>query len=755
METTNTKNRPEIVGIEFIGPEPIETMYWRNEVATHVFYGRNGAGKSRLLAGIGQSLSSDQLNNLSFRESGKRSATSIVIRLRDDSGLESRSRQLDGFRWRLISEILLLPDGEYPEETGNLSTDHSAEGADFRDADTKLVSTCELIRELVRRALQPMIETIQRESEEFDLGYESLVNEICADCVLVIECDVRRSDHWNVFIGFSSSESTPRLRALLERLTYLDGLYGSSGGNQPPPGRFDFESASDIASAFRSMHNEASNKPSWMPEFVIYLFGPIPGEELPVRLDPILESGDYESSIERSIHDLFFRIAHGLEAESRGELSVSNLSEQYLPFPIFAENSERANELAYPLALKPVVVTAIAVLESIANDVVKQVLIEPLELSLMISTNLNWIYSGFERPVSWRARDPRSADWIPILDLSEAQARWATFSIRIAHEYLVDAIESIAVEPVSDRFPLVGTSNSRQGRIVIIDEPERALHRRAERFLAEGLIELGERMGMTIIVATHSPEFLRDDRAIKYHVGRTSTGSVQATEFTPTMVKSDEILGINREDTLLLVRTVILVEGEHDLWVLREIIGDELDRARAVVAPMRGASRLATAVDAQLLIDYTDASVVVVLDNVNGERASSAWNQACDLAGTGDLENAIDVIRRSFDRRIAEEKFLSEFAIRCLGLGLQHRFRIQTLSKADILEYLDPSHFGGGSLTWEEIRKRHSSHDGTPIKKWMESTLGSDFSETTISRAAASCDSIHEDFTAILDACRM
>ena len=99
---------------------------------------------------------------------------------------------------------------------------------------------------------------------------------------------------------------------------------------------------------------------------------------------------------------------------------------------------------------------------------------------------------------------------------------------------LDDVGASMGVEP----FPAnSGNVPSPSGRVlaqaqhqhiglVLLDEPEEALHSRAERHLVSGLRSLARHLKAPVVVATHSPELLAAEDFQLHHVSRDNRGRI-------------------------------------------------------------------------------------------------------------------------------------------------------------------------------------------------------------------------------------
>lgn len=358
--------------------------------------------------------------------------------------------------------------------------------------------------------------------------------------------------------------------------------------------------------------------------------------------------------------------------------------------------------------------------------------------------------------LTWEAHD-RSGRWISLTELSDTQQRWARFAIRLA------------IQQQPERL-----------KLLLIDEPERGLHRRAESHLQRALARLAEDdPDLTIVLASHSPIFLEANNATLHHLARNDDGQLEVHDLKAVDRHHVNDLGISTTDLLQLTRIVLLVEGQHDEWVLDELFHDEFARLGVRVMSMRGANKLIAAADGQLLFDFTDAHLVVMLDNSDTDSSNSAFNEAIDswnrTGNISDAEQALakllkpnkEIGRNSKDAQ-TEATALKDFCLAAISLGRHNRVGFQHLGKLDIEDYFDPRHFlpkTSGQVrvpSWTALRKEHQAakrrDSGTPnFKRWLTATYDARFSERNFREAvrdARAKNSIHPDFTEALDRLR-
>ena len=208
-------------------------------------------------------------------------------------------------------------------------------------------------------------------------------------------------------------------------------------------------------------------------------------------------------------------------------------------------------------------------------------------LELSVRPQREWLT---EQPVQWVARRTPGDDPVGVAWLSHAESRWAQLAIQIA---------------------LTQTPTP----LVILDEPEAALHRAAEAHMAGGIAELASDGRARFVLSTHSPELLDSRAGARYLVRRRSPDHEgELVPFTGAALHAMEELGLNPSDLLRRTRGFMLVEGEHDVAALTGWFADEFTDLGVEVLPLRGASKLKTVLDSRFLFEYTEAVLFPLLD---------------------------------------------------------------------------------------------------------------------------------------------
>jgi energy-coupling factor transporter ATP-binding protein EcfA2 len=373
-----------------------------------------------------------------------------------------------------------------------------------------------------------------------------------------------------------------------------------------------------------------------------------------------------------------------------------------------------------------------ASLNDVANDIYASLLQDAPRLTLEVRKLGRWVVEG---AMHWHvAYGEYGSSKVPLARLSRAETRWARIAVRRA-------------------LDLTGVTTA-----LIIDEPEAALHRAAERHMARGLDGLTT-LGPQVIVATHSPEVLNAQTTGLIHVSksgdRTSVG--QMPVLGPETL---EKLGLSPADLLGLYRIFLLVEGEHDEIVIQALCGDFLEAARVKIIPVRGGSNLPGTVESQVLFDLSDAYLVAILDNVRTEEISAAWLEAQTRYLSGDVESAIEYLDGEFKKykgKKGKEEYgwIGSWLSRALKKGVAARMNPWGLMARDIIEYLPVELLvPNAGKSWEELRQEHDSalpaldrtkrlHD---FKTWLQHVYGADISVSNVRRAASAVTDVPEEF---------
>lgn len=364
-------------------------------------------------------------------------------------------------------------------------------------------------------------------------------------------------------------------------------------------------------------------------------------------------------------------------------------------------------------------------LEEAANAAYSSLLQDAPRLMLEVRKLGRWAIEG---AVHWQVAYSKYVR-VPVAELSRAESRWARIAVRRA-------------------LDLSGGTSA-----VVIDEPEAALHRVAERHMARGLDGLTT-LGPQVVVATHSPEVLNTQSTgcihVAKHDGLTHVG--QMPHLGPETLAE---LGLSPSDLLGLYRIFLLVEGEHDAIVIETLCREFLDAARVKIIPMRGGKKLPGTIESQLLFDLSDAHLVAVLDSVRAEDITAAWMEAQTRYLSGDAEGAIDFLAHVFnEKRVMEHEWITKWLSRALQKGVHSRMNPYGLAARDIVEYLPVGLLvPKADKPWDELRREHDAAMPTldrtkrlhEFKTWLTHTYKADISVSNVRRAAESVTEVPEE----------
>lgn len=334
-------------------------------------------------------------------------------------------------------------------------------------------------------------------------------------------------------------------------------------------------------------------------------------------------------------------------------------------------------------------------------------------------------------PLQWLADDVDGPADLPLQELSQAQKRWADIAITAA---------------------LVEFTASGGRAVMLLDEPEQALHSLAVRTMARGLEQLSQIIGVDILTATHAAALLDSSEAQLLHVTRDGGGATRVHRLDGLDEEALERFGMTKADLLQLTRVFVVVEGLHDQVVLEETCSLELRQARARMIAMRGVAHAPSLLDAQFLLRFTDSCFLVVMDAVEPTVVDQTWAKAQDIwRSTRDLDQVHAELKAHLPAlNSAENKYLRELMLSSIGAGQGHRVRFQTLPAPDVIYYLPIESFTSSGGSWRELADEHQK-SGTKknFKTWLTNARGLSFEEDDIRNAARRLDHLHEDVVAV------
>lgn len=333
--------------------------------------------------------------------------------------------------------------------------------------------------------------------------------------------------------------------------------------------------------------------------------------------------------------------------------------------------------------------------------------------------------------------------------LSTAQERWVAvaMSFLARREWHPGSAPGVARPGISPHV------------VLLLDEPERSLHRGAERDVLRRLERLVAEENATAFIATHSPVILDADAVVLHHV-RMVDDRISVRSEVSGEASLDEIarrIGARRSDVASLRRVFVLVEGEVDRVVLEGLFGDELKALRASIVPMFGTDALHTAVTPHGLLGQTDASVVILLDHVDHERMEEVRRELerrISEAGSASARRWLD---RRFDR--TAERATAALLANALEHGELDRVTIVGIPAVDILELIPFDLFGcshpreefDAAVAAEAAEGRRWTSLRT--KQWLKDG-GADVSVDGVRDAVSRMDIVPPDLLKLLEVVR-
>ncbi len=192
---------------------------------------------------------------------------------------------------------------------------------------------------------------------------------------------------------------------------------------------------------------------------------------------------------------------------------------------------------------------------------------------------------------------------------------------------------------------LVKFDGIREGGILLIDEPEAALHPEGvdsiRRWLENQAVTFG-----SVFVATHNLKIFDSDftsvgrfalRLIRDRaINNFGIFSAPTSGYLRLLEAVDEgmpgfhdwalEMGFTRGEFLMMTRYFLFVEGPHDEILLREFFGDSLSRNGVRVIPLHGLDRAKSLADAELISEL-NIPFGVLADNLESDRKSYESSQ--------------------------------------------------------------------------------------------------------------------------------
>lgn len=673
----------ELLGVTILATPPIGRVHIPLPEAALTLYGVNGAGKTRILHGVRAAL-----------DGSAPAEGQVLLHVRFDA------REAYDFGWSMQ-----LVEGV---RDGALRARSTAD--DFRSielAEAPVEHWGELnygMSELLVEHLNARL-ACGADDLVFDLLRRDLPlrTDAAMELVLVPTGDV--SAGWSIFAGADMSTGRGYREAFQSEVTAFvqrsSGLQADSSAGLFRGNRETWFSDDElvrprlVAESAVGMPDTLTDWPAWASMPVMRLGHT---DRLPFTAVDSMVDGDWpqlDSMTMDLLHDPLLRV------EEEGGL-IEALAEEDVVF-------------------RATVVDLVQRLEERSAGILSDLLPSDLQPRFLLGHPNDWLWG---RPPHWVIQSGR--DEVPVASLSWAERRWLTVAVSVA---------------LADVSPRVGCA------VLLADEPERGLHRGAESRLAQTVARLAK-SGVPSVLATHSPALLNDPRLAVGHVARNAAGRTTLASQMPSF-RSDrdrellaDQLGLTLADLYQLTRVFVLVEGPHDRALLETLLGDDLDAAFARILPINGAKQLTAMLNAPMIFDYTDAKVLLVLDNLVQETMAVSWARFRDAASRGDAPAATKLLNEIERLPGGEAKWLRDMAEAAWRQGQLHRIGLCTLSEPDIICYLPPQSFNQDlSDTWAELLTRWREisratgrrHD---LKDWLRTSRAMQISVSRVRKGA-------------------
>lgn len=718
-----------IIGFDLTGDHLLQGDFVSLQQGLTVLYGLNGAGKTRLAAGIRGALTGVETDV----------GLSLIISLpvpsaRDVSADHERvPERAPGSGFLIaIAERLALP-------------------GDFSVADPSFLEL-----QAASRVVDRFID------EQFEGSPEALRNEVASERLFMVHpTGTVQSPSWNAW---------PVARASGPRVTEAVAVKRQAQDefNIKPDDDDDLDEVNEILWStpirgdFSGPMMTTTGRSLEPSEFVSYsndihfheshrgilLTGPfdIGIDVLPAIVDPDLDTNGYlgeisvkaaaleaysvlsEGDIDTSVRDV---LASGLKIESALSM-IDGVTYRAAGSMATHADAEQWGRIA--ARVESLVDRVVFELEARAQTSISQMMLDAPRPVLVLTPSV----TRFIRPaVRWLFQRPEGGQLVKFQDLSRAEQVWAASAVAEGiywHRREHTIMEGDELRPV----------------VAILDEPEAALHRSAEAHTSQALVERSKDPRQILIAATHSPELLNADgaRIIEVRRGGAPRGRSLVQELDPTDLDALADLGLLPSDLLRRTRAFLLVEGAHDEALIDELFGDRLRRARVQILPLRGATKLAGTIDSRVLFDFTSAVLVALLDNQDIEEVREAWRIALTDRATKPIEEVTSALADNLTSQNDETRFMREWLTSALRKGVEGRVLPYGLIAKDVIEYVPPGTLIDTDLSWQQLRAAHQeavrSTKGTPrdFKKWMELTYRVAITPQQLREAAQSLGTI-------------
>lgn len=351
-------------------------------------------------------------------------------------------------------------------------------------------------------------------------------------------------------------------------------------------------------------------------------------------------------------------------------------------------------------------------------------------------------------PIQWRAKFPGENSF-PADELGFAHRRYANFVT--LQELRKNWTNTIARTVDQTRTYYTSWFESqlilRSPSVLIVDEPERGLHPLAAKHLSESIASNWE----VTLVASHSVEFLdtgiRNESASQ--VVRDPNGFISIKQLPQLSEQQENViserLGLTPAALVNLTSIFVLVEGPHDELVLRHYFDELCRKFRIQILPMVGTRGIKNLVTSDFLFTATSSPIAIIVDN--GKQASIDKLMA-RLRTTNNQSERFSIAHQNlkeFDSKEMKEIYgLIQQAIKADRLDRIHPC---ALSEGDILRYLPMEYICPKFKSWSDLdteflvaqgRSFFKEGDGKAKKDWI-TKLGGNVTIPRIKQVLKQC----------------
>ena len=303
-------------------------------------------------------------------------------------------------------------------------------------------------------------------------------------------------------------------------------------------------------------------------------------------------------------------------------------------------------------------------------------------------------------------------------------------------------------------FWLISVESSDEVCLVTADEPESGLH---ERAIIQVFNELSKTKS-SCVITSHSSRALRLPSARLLHLERIKSGELVLGRpwLGEDIASAAERLGTTTFDLFALKRALVIVEGSHDVEVVKSLASLHVDGTlldQLLIVPARGVKNVATVADSVVITEFTSLHVLAITDNGRAEMLKGLISKASDALNAGASPGqaiAVSGIRDVDRESTFEERVMLDLIERAIHRGMLHRLHIYALAVQDIVDLLPEKAFGLDG-TWEELRSEHQSFPvKMSFKDWLRQEKGVSVSVKSVKKAFDSIDALSEPLQSIL-----